>query len=271
MPSPFLRGSPGSAPTQFAVSGSGEDRIFRRERESPACLCPVLCRLRSDSRFLHSPPAPSVDGSVRVWRLPDRTLLHELRGHSTWVCAVADLGNGVAASGGEDGTLRVWDCAHGKLLWDADVGREMIYAICAAPGGFVACSTGDKGAVQVWGVSERTAEVRRGGGGPPKRLSATGNAPSCRSLECTRGSGPSFHDPSASLFLQFQHVATLEDHTDAVFALTVVSNPTEGGPPLLASASKDTTIRVWEVGSWECVGVLVAHTDSVVSVVRHPA
>lgn len=123
-PSPFVRGTPNSASTQLAVSGS-------------------------------------VDGTIRVWQLPDRALLHELRGHSTWVCAVADLGGGLAASGGEDGKLRVWDCARGCLLWDAQLADEMIYAICAAPGGFVACAIGEKGAVEVWGVAEGVTEVRK--------------------------------------------------------------------------------------------------------------
>lgn len=69
--------------------------------------------------------------------------------------------------------------------------------------------------------------------------------------------------------LQLLQLARLEGHADAVFALHVAEGGTGGAVPLLASASKDTTIRLWEIGrGWDCLGVLVAHTDSVVALVR---
>ena len=61
----------------------------------------------------------SRDASVRVWRLSSPlagACARVLRGHGDAVYAVCHLGGTRCASGGEDGTARVWDAATGACL-----------------------------------------------------------------------------------------------------------------------------------------------------------
>ena len=59
--------------------------------------------------------------------------------------------------------------------------------------------------------------------------------------------------------------ARLTGHTGAVFSVAF-----SGDGRLLASASGDRTVRVWDVAAAKCVAVLTGHTDQVFSAVFHP-
>lgn len=65
-------------------------------------------------------------------------------------------------------------------------------------------------------------------------------------------------------------VATLEGHTDGVRALAWHKSNPAAGPPLLASGSRDHTIRVWEVATGRPRFVLSGHSESVNALTSHP-
>src|SRR5262249_4438043 len=51
----------------------------------------------------------SGDDVIRLWKLPGRSLLGELRGHRARVLAVAFVGDGMLVSGDRNGVAQVWD------------------------------------------------------------------------------------------------------------------------------------------------------------------
>ena len=66
----------------------------------------------------------SDDATLRVWRLPDGACLRTLEGHTANIYSVVDVGGGRMASGGGDGTLRVWDALSGQQLQQILIAAE---------------------------------------------------------------------------------------------------------------------------------------------------
>jgi WD40 repeat protein len=66
--------------------------------------------------------------------------------------------------------------------------------------------------------------------------------------------------------VQARHrTARLTGHTDFVSSVSF-----SGDGRLLASASADRTVRIWDVATSKCVARLIGHTDTVFSAVFHP-
>ena len=152
----------------------------------------------------------SVDGTVRVGRLADRTCARVLDLEGRCVGALADLDGGRLVTGCATNKLRIWDAATGALLLTRDTNAarvRAIWAIAALWGGRLA--TGHvMGAVVLW---------RLGAGGAAAPV-------------------------------------VLAGHTDCVNAFAVVAPGS--GVQLLATASNDCTVRLWDVDAAACVRVL---------------
>jgi WD40 repeat protein len=73
--------------------------------------------------------------------------------------------------------------------------------------------------------------------------------------------------PFPQTFETLQRVATLRGHSRVILAIKVFTLPTNagvtGGTQLLASASRDWTVRLWNLSSRECVAALEGHADAV--------
>jgi streptogramin lyase len=61
-------------------------------------------------------------------------------------------------------------------------------------------------------------------------------------------------------------IATLEDHADKVYSVAFSAAETQA-----ASASRDKTVKVWDVATWTCIATLEGHVDKVYSVAYSPA
>jgi WD40 repeat protein len=138
--------------------GSGSHRIAVRKwagRGKPRMGTPVVLDAKSAVRAVAFSPggefvAAAAAWSVQVWALQGPKLKHTLRGHKDVVWGVAYSQDGTRiVSGGEDGSVKVWDAASGTEVASYDWSIGKVRAIVFAPDGLTAAAGGD-GAVVVW-------------------------------------------------------------------------------------------------------------------------
>lgn len=67
----------------------------------------------------------------------------DLVGHVGWVWALATLPDGHLVSGGDDGTVRLWDAARGECVAAAAAGRGPVHALAVLSSGAVAAGFAD--------------------------------------------------------------------------------------------------------------------------------
>lgn len=202
----------------------------------------------------------SVDGLVKVWDVELRTELRTLRGHQAAIVALAlvpggSLPEGTLASASLDGWIK---------LWDVDIGCELgsihrqVMALGVLQDGRLATGGVDN-IVTVWGAgrdsvfdSEPEVELT-GHSGWVVALAAFPEADTIFASG-SRDGVVKVWDPRSAL----PNLATFKGHTEAVTALAVLPASVHGanGGRLLASASADTSVRVWDVDMREFVALL---------------
>lgn len=96
---------------------------------------------------------------IQLWDVRSLKSVDVLKGHKKQVWSVAfahgsDASSATVVSGGQDGTVRVWDVGslREKSVFDWSVG--VVRAVAAAPDGMTAAAGGDDGSVVVWDWDE---------------------------------------------------------------------------------------------------------------------
>jgi WD40 repeat protein len=202
----------------------------------------------------------STDGTARIWRIPAGVLMAPLVGHRNLVLDVAFSpdGNWVVTSSA-DGTARTWTTEDGHLRATL-VGHDdaVLSAVFAAQGDAV-LTLGADGTARVWdgGTTPELAPARKVVGriaGKPARVVST---PDSRITARAVGKTIVLDTPDGRLVLR--------GHDDRVNALAVSPDGT-----LLASASRDHRIRLWDLPSGRLHSVLKGHFGSVADVEFSP-
>jgi guanine nucleotide-binding protein subunit beta-2-like 1 protein len=95
------------------------------------------------------------DKLVKVWNLQNCKLKTNLSGHTGYVNTVTISPDGsLCASGGKDGTVRLWDLNEGKHLYSLD-GGDIINALIFSPTRYWLCAA-TQSSVKIWDLESKS-------------------------------------------------------------------------------------------------------------------
>ncbi|MFF0164145.1 WD40 repeat domain-containing protein [Streptomyces sp. NPDC005263] len=230
-----------------------------------APVCAVACSRDLMTRNWDMPVAvtASSDGSVQVWDLSNgssvgKPLSSGADRRCVVACTVVD-GRPVAITGNDYGTVGIWDLTSGPTVGEPMVGHSTSVwgAVCTVAEGRPVAVTSTDGMALVWdletgapiddlteGLTELSNRVADAVTGRPFVSSDSYNA---------RLRGLSTSQPIAHLPALFPLLSQRD------MACTVLTD----GRSVAVSGSNDHAVRVWDLGSGECIGHLTGHTDAV--------
>jgi WD40 repeat protein len=208
-------------------------------------------------------------------------LVRTLTGHEDWVTAVAVAPDGRRVlSGGYDGTLRVWDLHAGQLLRTIAGHETSVNAVAVTPDGRQALSASHDRTLKLWDLE--TGQLVRSFSGHEDGVTAVAVAPDGRRVLSGGHDGTLRLGDlrTGQLYFTFR-VGADSAHHDQVWALAIgqlrfsVTGPSSPVSAVAVtpdsrhavSASRNGSLRVWDLQTGQLLSTLVAQESSVNAVV----
>ncbi len=208
-----------------------------------------------DSRFLAT---ASVDGAVKIWRLPDGKLVRSLS-HDSGLTSLAFAPDGsLLAGGGYDGTVVLWPLAEKSPARTLKGHTGTVWTVAFAKDGRLASGGEDK-TIRIWNPSD--GATLRKLQGHSLNVWSVSFSPDGAAL----ASGSFDHAVKVWRIETGALVRTLRGHTQAVVA--VAFSP-DGDT--LASGGDDSAIRLWSARDGRLIRVLTGRSEHVYSVAFSP-
>jgi WD40 repeat protein len=249
-------------------------QILRTLRLSAAALAadPTLIRAQLASRLL-SHPDPGItawaaglsrNGGAGPWLAPltptaaagASALRQTFTGHTGWVRAIAITPDSTrAVTGGEDGTLRVWDLATGEEETTFTGHTDWVRAVAITPDGTRAVSSGDDRTVRVWDLATgRQHATLTGHTRPVWSVAVTPDG--TRAVTSSEDASVRVWDLATG-----EEQAALTGHTRPVWSVAITPDGTRA-----VTGSGDGTVRLWGLATGEEQAALTGHAGEVFSV-----
>jgi len=189
------------------------------------------------------------DRKVRLWRVETKKVVAKWSGHTDWVRSLCWSVDGErVVSGSDDGTIRVWDVRSGYgVLGPINTGHERVFAVIYSPDTTKIATGGlNENALKIWDA--KTGNL----------LSTIKHDYQVWTLAWTSDQKRLITGSSTSIRIfdtaTWQQIAILEGHKGFVNALSLFQNDR-----LLASASHDYTVRLWNLDTNLPVGPIIQH------------
>jgi WD40 repeat protein len=190
------------------------------------------------------------NGKVKLWDVETGKVVATWTGHTKGVISVcwSAVGDQVV-SGSEDGTLRVWNVKTGKTILDIKTGHVYVWAVKYSPNNTQIATGGfNESVAKIWDAKTGELIATLEHNGIVFSLAWTSDGKKL----ITASHGPLRIFDTAT----WRQIATLEGHTNYVAAITLSRNNR-----LLASASDDKTVCLWNLDTNLPVGPPLQHND----------
>jgi eukaryotic-like serine/threonine-protein kinase len=192
------------------------------------------------------------DHALRLWSL--RHGAHRAPppgGHRGSVAGLA-MAPGVVATGGADGSIRLWDPLDGREVAKLSAHEGMVFGLAFSPDGKVLASVGQDRVVRLWDVKTRRLRIR-----------LHGHTSTIYGVEFSPDGGTLATGGTNNQLLLWdvkrgRKIGALRGHTS-----TIVGIDFDPSGQLLVSASADKTLRVWRWRERKLVRELKGHTGLV--------
>jgi WD40 repeat protein len=195
-------------------------------------------------------------------------------GHSLSVFALAYSPDGkLLASGGGDGTVKIWDAREHELIRTIAAHTGGVSAVAWLQGGSTLASAGDNGTVKFWNVENgkllRTVAARPSvkDKSKPAKAIALAYSPDEKLLAVGYGDATAF-DAQGELVLLDASTGKVRRVLARGGAVLAVAFAQDGST--LASGGADKTIRLWNVQTGAAIRVLSGHEDSITTLAFSP-
>ena len=206
-----------------------------------------------------------LDGTIRLWHMPEGTPGHVLDAHLAAVWDISlNADASLLASAGGDGTIRLWNVQTGELLHTFDGFGGYMWLAAISPDGTRIAARGYDDGFQM--LDAQTGAVLDAFPGRNYGyLRSVAYHPDGRTIAAGGGENNVVLwdvEPDESYAAVRQ---LLEGHQGPVYDVMFSPDGT-----LLASGSSDHTVRLWDIHTGAEIAILEAHTGSVFDVTFSP-
>lgn len=208
--------------------------------------------LSSSGRYL---VAGTSNGEIRLWSIPDGTLLQTFLGHTDWVRTVAFSPDEQAIlSGSDDQSVRLWDVSSGQCLRTLETHSGRVYSVAFHPDGNLFASSSEDQNICVW--ERNNLSGPRIFSGHTGRVYEVAFSPDRKTLASCGD------DQSVRLWdLYSSRVRIFKGHTDRVWS---VDFSPDG--KLMASGGRDQRVLISDVRTGRTVIELTEQNNAILAV-----
>ena len=216
----------------------------------------------------------SADRTVRLFDALTGEPKTTFEGHSDQVDCVAITTDGrIGISGGQDCTIRSWNLETGAPLAVLDGHASFVRSLVTIRDDSWLISGSSDKTIRYWTVERRAAAVRNTTRAEPVTvLSIAANG--MRAISGSRASALSVWDVAhgrvTGTLAGHENAARLRAPVTRMSGLVTATSLTEDGS-VAVSASRDSTLRIWDTTSGQTLHRLTGHSDAVLKIAVSPS